>query len=205
MSLELLDYRRQVFNMYRSIREKGTDHPSAFAEFQRTRNHLLANHSQSPLNDDQKESFSKLSYFTYDIGCRLYAELKTDVETISYTADLGDQGKIELRSIGQITLELPGGTGSLYVFWIQTYGGGIFLPFKDTTNNDTTYAGGRYLLDTIKGADTGIENGKLILDFNYAYHPSCHYNARWVCPLAPPQNRLDFPIEAGEKLFPNPA
>jgi uncharacterized protein (DUF1684 family) len=84
------------------------------------------------------------------------------------------------------------------VYWIAGYGGGLFLPFRDATNASTTYGGGRYLYDTIKGADLGAGNDELVLDFNYAYHPSCCYNPRWVCPLAPPQNRLSFAVEAGE-------
>ena len=61
---------------------------------------------------------------------------------------------------------------------------------------------GRYLLDTCKGADLGsTPDGRLILDFNFAYHPSCHYNPMWACPLAPPSNRLAIPVEAGERAF----
>jgi uncharacterized protein (DUF1684 family) len=40
----------------------------------------------------------------------------------------------------------------------------------------------------------------VILDFNYAYHPSCAYDPIWVCPLAPPDSRLPISVEAGEKL-----
>src|ERR687896_31197 len=68
-----------------------------------------------------------------------------------------------------------------------------------TTSGERTYGAGRYLLDTVKGADLGMEADKLMLDFNFAYNPSCAYDPRWVCPLAPPPNRLDLPIEAGER------
>jgi uncharacterized protein (DUF1684 family) len=77
----------------------------------------------------------------------------------------------------------------------------VFLPFKDATSGHETYGAGRYLLDTIKGADLGSVDNQLVLDFNFAYHPSCHYNPRWVCPLAPIENRLPFPVKAGERLF----
>ena len=63
-----------------------------------------------------------------------------------------------------------------------------------------TYGGGRYLYDTIKGADLGVDETSIVLDFNYAYHPSCAYDERWSCPLAPAENRLDFAVEAGERL-----
>ncbi len=88
---------------------------------------------------------------------------------------------------------------TLRAFWLTGYGGGIFLPFGDATNGSSTYGGGRYLYDTIKGADLGFGD-PLVLDFNYAYHPSCAYNPRWVCPLAPPENVLAESVEAGERL-----
>ncbi|HVM10097.1 MAG TPA: DUF1684 domain-containing protein [Acidimicrobiales bacterium] len=84
---------------------------------------------------------------------------------------------------------------------LEGYGGGLFLPFRDATAGDTTYGGGRYLLDTVKGADLGSTgSGDLVLDFNFAYHPSCAHDPRWSCPLAPPGSRLDVRMEAGERL-----
>ena len=52
--------------------------------------------------------------------------------------------------------------------------------------------------DTVKGADLGSDDGRLVLDFNFAFNPSCAYDARWACPLAPPENRLPFAVRAGE-------
>ena len=78
----------------------------------------------------------------------------------------------------------------------------MFVPFKDATSGHETYGGGRYLLDTIKSADLGSDaaTGTVVLDFNFAYHPSCTYDPQWVCPLAPPDSRLALPIRAGERL-----
>jgi hypothetical protein len=90
---------------------------------------------------------------------------------------------------------------ALTLYWVEGYGGGLFLPFKDLTNGGKTYGGGRYLYDTIKGADLGAGNGALVLDFNYAYNPSCAYNPRWICPLPPRENALYAAVEAGELAF----
>jgi uncharacterized protein len=49
-----------------------------------------------------------------------------------------------------------------------------------------------------------VSDDHVVLDFNYAYNPSCAYNSRWACPLAPPENRLDEPVRAGERAFPFP-
>ena len=92
------------------------------------------------------------------------------------------------------------------VFRIVGYGGGLFLPFRDGTSGKQTYGGGRYLFDTIKNTDAGcveISPGSrhVVLDFNYAYNPSCAYDHRWACPLAPRENWLPVPIEAGEKDY----
>jgi uncharacterized protein (DUF1684 family) len=199
--LELLDYRRRVAEMYRFVRELGTDAPAAHAHFQRVRDELFHTHPQSPLDAQQKTTFQGLGYFDYDPAFRVVARVDTGVESVSYELDLGEDGLVTLRQFGQVSFELPTGSGTLGLFWIVGYGGGLLLPFQDTTNGVQTYGGGRYLYDTIKGADLGAALDKLVLDFNYAYHPSCHYNPRWVCPLAPLQNRLDFPIPAGEILW----
>jgi hypothetical protein len=52
----------------------------------------------------------------------------------------------------------------------------------------------------VKGSDLGVEEGRLVLDFNFAYNPSCAYDDEWACPLSPPANRLPWPVQAGERL-----
>ena len=65
-----------------------------------------------------------------------------------------------------------------------------------------TYGAGRYLIDAAKSHDLGGDPaaGTLVLDFNFATQPSCAFDPRWACPLAPPENRLDLAIRAGERL-----
>ena len=199
--LDLLDYRRRVAEMYRQVRELGPGAPEAHAYFRRVRDEVFQTHPQSPLNEQQKAAFQGLRYFGYDPAFRVVARVDLGVEPTSYELDLGEDDEPILRQFGQVSFEVPVGSGTLALFWIAGYGGGLFLPFRDTTNGAQTYGGGRYLCDTIKGADLGATLPELVLDFNYAYHPSCHYNLQWVCPLAPPQNRLDFPILVGEMIW----
>ncbi len=52
----------------------------------------------------------------------------------------------------------------------------------------------------MKGSDLGEVDGRLVLDFNFAYNPSCAYDPRWACPLTPPANRLEIAVRAGERL-----
>jgi uncharacterized protein (DUF1684 family) len=104
--------------------------------------------------------------------------------------------------IGRLDVPFEGGPRRLALFWLPEYSGGLFLPFRDGTNGRETYGGGRYMLDSGKGADLGGDpaRGIVLVDFNFAYQPSCAFDPRWSCPLAPPENRLDIEIRAGERL-----
>ena len=91
---------------------------------------------------------------------------------------------------------------------LASYAGGIFLPVRDGLAGKPggTYGGGRYLLDTVKGADLGAGRrttgrNSLILDFNFAYNPSCAYDPAWACPLPQAGNRLSVPVPVGELSF----
>ena len=205
--LDLQDYRRRVHEMYQPIRANGDD-PSVWMKWRQTRDDLFRTHPQSALDETQKQNFKPLRYFEHNPAFRVMASLNTEVEPEVITINLDNDGEFRMRRFASVRFTLPTGTdtgtgmrtGTLSVFWIMGYGGGIFIPFGDATNKETTYGTGRYLVDTIKDADLGSQDGAMVLDFNYAYHPSCAYHYRWTCPLAPMENRLDFPIPAGEML-----
>lgn len=116
---------------------------------------------------------------------------------------LDDEGLTQMIRIGRLMINVNGRTCQLSVFWILGYGGGLFLPLRDANNRSETYGGGRYLMDAVKGADLGREEDRLILDFKYAYNPSCAYNSQWHFLLPSAENRLDLPIRAGELRFPS--
>lgn len=193
--LALLDYRRQVHDLYRTVRRLAAKDPAiAHEHWRRQRDVLFGEHPQSALGEKARANFSGLRYHPYDRRQRHSARLIEEPgERFEVQTSTGEA--MWLRRIGRV--ELP--IGRLPVFWVDVYGGGIFIPFRDATNGDTTYGGGRYLVDTVKGADLGsTDGGELILDLNFAYHPSCHYDHRWSCPLAGPESRLDARVEAGE-------
>jgi len=203
-SLDLLDYRRRVFEMYARARAGHAQPEAACLEFRRARDELFRTHPQSALSAEQRASFAGLSYFPYDPALRLALPVDTSVEPRLIQIHLREDGVMRLRRFGRVRFSIAGREVSLSVFWITGYGGGVFLPFKDLTSTEATYPGGRYLLDTIKGADLGRQGTRLIVDFNYAYNPSCAYQARWDCPLAPEENHLPVAIRAGERRFPAP-
>ena len=143
----------------------------------------------------ERAAFAGLPWWPYDPALRFEAAvLPRPSQRLVVESGTGEA--FALERLGAV--ELP--IGSLDVHWIDVYGGGLFVPFTDATSGHTSYGGGRYLLDTVKGADLGGGGDLLVLDFNFAYHPSCAYDPRWSCPLAPAGNRLAVGVEAGERL-----
>ena len=198
-TLALLDWKRRVFGLYAAIR---TMSPEAGWELWReTRDELFRSHPQSPLPAERRDAFEGLDYWPYDPEGRVLAELE-DIEAPPEPIESSGIEPILFRPFARASFVLCGEPLTLEVEWLVAYGGGAFLSFRDATSGKESYGGGRYVLDTVKGADLGEEDGKLVLDFNFAYNPSCSYDPSWVCPLAPPANRLAVAVEAGELYAP---
>ncbi len=202
---ELMDYRRSASEMYARARAPQPGAADRCRRFREERDQLFARHPQSPLPEEDRPAFCGLRYYGYDPALRFTAPVENDVEPGEIEVQLQEDGRLRLQRFGRVRFEVNGGEHALSLFWVSGYGGGVFLPFRDATCGKETYGGGRYLLDTIKHADLGAEGAALILDFNYAYNPSCAYNPRWHCPLSPPENRLPVEIRAGEKAYAPPA
>lgn len=207
--LDLYDFRRRVFAMYRDrntgLRD-GMSPEAVLSRFRGARDELFARHPQSALDDDQKAAFTGLRYFPYNPDASVAAEVVPTTNGRREVIRISEDEIVPLEPVAKLQFEIGGLKAELTMYWINVYGGGLFLPFRDATAPEQTYGGGRYLFDTVKGSDF-LElpsNGgrrRILLDFNYAYNPSCAYNYRWTCPLAPAENRLSVPIEAGELRY----
>ena len=196
-TVSLLDWKRRIFDLYREIRE--CPEPEwAWRRWIEVRRELFATHPQSPIPVDERAGFEGPSYYDYDPALRALGLLKSATEERFEIATSGD-GAYAFTRFGTVQFELHAAQLRLDLYWLEGYGGGLFLPFRDATAGGETYGAGRYLYDTVKGADLGLLYDRLVLDFNFAYNPSCAYDPKWVCPLAPPPNRLDVPIRAGER------
>lgn len=211
--LAIADWRRRVAELYAEVRRAATTDPAAaHATWRTEREALYRTHPASPVPVGERAAFRAV-HWPYADAWRRTARLEEALApaigapapggampSISFVpASVGMPPPLELA--GHVTLALPGGRGRLPVLQLLEYAGGLFLPFGDATNGTATYAAGRYLLDTAKGADLGIsDDGELVLDFNFAYQPSCAFDPRWSCPLAPPEARLALAIEAGERI-----
>ncbi|MDQ1615354.1 MAG: uncharacterized protein QOJ60_1293 [Actinomycetota bacterium] len=197
MSLTLLDWRRRVAAMYAEVRASA-DPASAHETWRQRRDRLFAEHPDTPLLPEDRASFTGLDVAPYDPAYRFEVPVDTDVEPQHLEVPTATDGVVPFERKGVVRL---GDLGSLDVWWLDSYGGGVFLPVKDALAGRETYGGGRYLLDTVKGADLGsTEDGNLVVDLNFAYNPSCAYDPAWVCPLAQPGNTLAVPLPVGERV-----
>jgi len=187
-----------VFELYAQVRST-TDPRQAWELWRATRDDLFAAHPQTPLPEETRAGFTGLPYFDYDAGLRVLAAVEPAERARREIATSGDH-PYSFTRFARAAFELDGREQSLDLYWLDGYGGGVYLCFADATSGEETYGAGRYLLDTVKGSDLGSEDGLLVLDFNFAYNPSCCYDPRWVCPLAPPGNRLPIAIRAGERF-----
>jgi uncharacterized protein (DUF1684 family) len=199
MRMSLLDWRRRVFALYADVRAT-PDPKAAHQAWRAGRDELFATHPDSPLLEPDRDSFTGLPVAAYDPGLRFEVEVDPDVEAQRLEVPTGTDGVVAFDRVG--VLHLPH-LGDLDVWWLAAYGGGVFVPVKDSLAGRATYGGGRYLLDTVKGADLGggvgpDGTGVLVVDLNFAYNPSCAYDPAWACPLAPAGNVLPAEVRAGE-------
>ncbi|MCP2266680.1 DUF1684 domain-containing protein [Promicromonospora thailandica] len=211
-ALQTADWRRRVFAIYAEVRRRGAQDPAdAHAFWVAARDDLFANHPASPILPEDKPGFTGLTVTPYDPAWRFTApvvpaEPGPDGAPRRLDVPTATDGVIPFELLGTVELS---GLGTLDVWRLASYGGGLFVPIKDTLAGvpGGTYGGGRYLLDTIKGSwlghtgEAGYDDGvgDLVLDLNFAYNPSCAYDPAWVCPLAQPGNTLDQEVPVGER------
>ncbi|MGV8886031.1 MAG: DUF1684 domain-containing protein [Microbacteriaceae bacterium] len=197
-ALEVADWRRQIFAVYSAVRES-TDLFAAHDLWRRERDRLFAQHPSSPLLTEDRAAFTGLKVRPYDPDWRFEVAVQP-AEARRMEVATGTDGIVPFDLIGVV--DVPG-VGSLDVWRLASYGGGLFVPVKDALAGKPsgTYGGGRYLLDTVKGADLGegADAASLVLDFNFAYNPSCAYDPAWACPLAQPGNTTVVEIPVGER------
>ena len=202
----LADWRRRIATLYAEVRAMAIADPGvALAHWRAVRERLYREHPQSPVPADARASF-QASHFDHDPSLRFEIVVEPAPPPAPGTVALELPGSgpdsLSFRRVGRVTLPFADGPRSLSVFWMAGYAGGLFIPFRDATSGTETYGAGRYLVDAAKSADLGGDpaTGTLIADFNFAFQPSCAFDPRWACPLAPPENRLDLPVRAGERL-----
>jgi uncharacterized protein (DUF1684 family) len=188
--LQLSDYRAAVARLYLEAGD--------LTDFRARRDELFRTHPQSPV--PRGTEFTGLRYFPADDGMVADVALRPAGGELEIDTG-GPDGVVRYQRAGI----LDTAWGELSLWWIAAYGGGLFLPVRDGTCGTESYGGGRYLTDTVKGTHgrgvVPLGDGRVRLDFNYLYNPSCAYDDQWLCPLAPPENRVTPPIPAGEMAY----
>jgi len=168
-----------------------------FAQWRQERDEFFKTHQRSPLTPEEKKKFQSLYYYPFDQkyiftgGIERRAFDHNDPK--NYATFLTNKG-INKRYVryGRFHFQVDGKKLTLEVYK-SLLSDALFIPFKDKTNGNETYEGGRYI-------DAKILPGyKMILDFNMAYFPICAYNVKFVCAIPPKENTFDIEIRAGEK------
>jgi len=199
IALEVADWRRRVAAIYAEVRS-ADDAAIAHERWRVARDRLLAEHPATPLLPAARAGFTGVPVVPYDPAWRFELALAS-AEPARLDVATGTDGTVPFERVGAV--EVPG-VGSLDVWRLLSYGGGLFIPVRDALAGAAggTYGGGRYLIDTAKGADLGGDpaRGTLVVDVNFAYNPSCAYDPAWACPLAPPGNVVDVAVPVGELM-----
>ncbi|WIB26330.1 DUF1684 domain-containing protein [Curtobacterium sp. MCSS17_015] len=195
-TLATVDWRRATFDLFRRVRAT-PDPEAAHTLWREGRDAMFAGHPASPLLPEDAAAFTALPVAPYDPAWRFRLPVES-AEPQSLDVETGTDGTVHFDRLGVVRVP---GVGSLDVWAHGGYAGGLFVPVKDADAGRPggTYGGGRYLLDTIKGSDLGGDDGELVLDFNFAYNPSCAYDPAWACPLAPPGNTVPVAVPVGER------
>lgn len=165
---------------------------NALERFRQEKDEAFRLDPDSPLDPEQRRSFTGLRYFPPDPALDLVLEVQPveSGSTIELQTTTGEVRRYE--RLGRVAFEVAGQTVRLTVF---RSGEDLFLPFADSLAGTETYGAGRYLEPEL------LPDGRIHIDFNLAYNPYCAYSPHWSCPITPAENRLPVPIRAGEKVF----
>ena len=164
------------------------------------RDHFFKTAPNSPLEEFDKVHFKELKYFPIDLKYRFEGTIQRYIININdpkyyatFPTNKGPRKRYVRYGKFRFTFEEKQYSLELY----KSIGSDmIFIPFYDKSNGHETYESGRYLDSEIL-----MPGYRIVIDFNYAYNPSCAYNEKFICVLPLEENRLKIEIRAGEKKF----
>jgi hypothetical protein len=166
----------------------------SLAEFRANKDEFFRDAPDSPLTAHQKRAFSGLRYYPENpaLALELPVEVFPERELVAMQTSTGGEAVYERWA--RVAFEVDGAEAALTLYR-EPGSGHIFLPFQDVNAGTETYGAGRYV------EVMPLDDGLVLLDFNYAYNPYCAYNEMWSCPVPPVENRLKVAIRAGERSF----
>jgi len=154
----------------------------------------------SILSNKMALEFEHLNYYKPNPEFKVKADFKKDIGK-EFFMITSSGNKKKFRQYGVLSFTIAGKKLKLPIYQnmklmkMEKYKDYVFIPFKDHTNGNETYGGGRYIEASLPTGNT------YNLDFNYSFNPYCHYTTGYNCPIPPEANYLDIKIEAGEKKF----
>ncbi|MFB6126612.1 MAG: DUF1684 domain-containing protein [Halolamina sp.] len=159
---------------------------------------FFAEHPQSPIPPEERESFDGLTYYDPDPAYRVSAEVTVHDQPEPVEMDTTGGRPVRYLRVATYGFTLDGETRELHAYRQETSEDDtLFVPFRDKTTGQQTYEKGRYMEFEPEGE---LEDGETVtLDFNLAYNPFCAYSETFSCPLAPEENWLETTVEAGER------
>lgn len=178
-----------------------TAYAAEIARHRQTYKEHFITESRSPLTESDT---ALLDFFSADATWRVTASFERTLEAQPFNMPTYSGRSASYQEYGKLSFEKDGKTYTLRVYQnlrllnSQKYFDYLFLPFKDLTNGDLTYGGGRYI--DLKTTDISAEN-RLVIDFNKCYNPWCAYSDGYNCPIPPAENHLEVEVKAGEKVF----
>ncbi len=170
--------------------------------FQHELNAEFSNKDESPLDSLDLAHFNSLDFFPILPKYRIRAKFVKNEHPEVFEMSTNTARRPKYIKYGDAYFTLDGKKCHLEIYQNQSlknnpkYKDYLFAPFGDTTNGNSTYAGGRYIDLRIPKQD-----GQILIDFNKAYNPYCAYSHRYSCPLIPYKNILPVAIKAGVKKF----
>lgn len=188
------NYRARVAELYSDLRRSELSDEKTWLTWCEGRDDLLSTHPSSAFVDGDP---GPPPFWRYSSRWRTTGRIvEAEIEDLILAE--GEDVVRRFIGVGNVEFALDEQTYELPIYWADAYGGGWILPFRDQTNGGLTFGSGRYVLDGAKGADLGVtDDGEIIIDFNYAFHPSCVWG-NWVCPLPNAQASLPIAVTAGE-------
>jgi uncharacterized protein (DUF1684 family) len=176
-----------------------TDYVETLRERRREKESYFAESPRSPIPTGSQTDFPGLAYFDVDGAYRFEVELHRHEDPEELTVETTAENESTYLRWGEFRVEIDGDPVTIQAYKADPTEERLWVPFRDETNGEETYAAGRYV-DLER--DRHFRDGRWILDFNEAYNPTCAYNEGFECPLVPPENWLDVRIPAGEKDYP---
>jgi uncharacterized protein (DUF1684 family) len=205
MKLKLLFTLLLTLSLFSMVNAQSFYGTTDLKTFRDGRDAEFRNKEESPLKPEDFDGFKGLRYFPVNKAFRFNATFKRTVDEKYFEMPTSSGKTKKYVKYGIVTFKVAGKPRQLNVYQMDEaarikfpeYADLLFIPFKDSTYRNETYGAGRYIdIKTPK-------SGKVVLDFNLAYNPSCAYGSdRFNCPIPPRENNLDIAITAGEKTYP---